>query len=291
MAKWIADGSIALREIDGTRSEKYNPTSGIPSFNVKLECGTIARESAIQKLLGNPEVWPFAGVFDHIYCVNVDVVGSGQYTTDADGQVLENQYVILDATYAPRVGVYLEEDYQSKPVYWLDEIEPRYESRPLPHRQFVWGDITTSLPSEILPMIDGDESPQKPEPGASIVHTIEGWQDPSWYAVARAAIGTTNAQAYTSPVLGDTFEEESLLLRNVTIQPSYSFASYRTGAKTYTLKFFYEWKHYGWNRFWRNKMDAAGYYYLRYAESPYAIYLPFPPSDHRPWLSYFTLKP
>lgn len=291
MSLWIADGSIGLVEVEGTKREVFNSVSGVPNYTVQVACPFASRKDALKKLLGNPEKWPHDTIFPYVYCIAADVVSDGEYTTDADEQILHSTNSILQLTYAPRNGVYISEDYFNKPVYWLDEIEPRYESRPVPHRNFFWGNTDTSIPTEKMPLLDGDEAPQKSEAGVSLVHTIEGWQEYAYYDLMLASCGTTNSAAYTSPILGKTFAAGTLLLRNATIVPSYTHVSYKLGVKTYTVKLFYEWKANGWQKFWRNYGPSPDYYYIRHNTSPYAVYNPFPMQSHSTWMTYHTLAP
>lgn len=293
MARWIADNSVVCREVHNTRKEVHNSISGSPVFNVRLEIPTNQLSTAITKLLGNPESWPHTTIFQNVKCIAAEVIPNpGRYSTDADAQIINPvNRTLVDLTYAPRHGVYLE-DYTGDDVYWDDVLEPRIESKPIYHKSVIWG---TTDPAGIpvegqRNILHPDEAPQKYEPGEQLTHIIEGW------TLARALdvqlltshIGTCNDRAYTSIPLGRTFDVGTLLLRNVITTKAMTFKSYRSGGGTasFILKIIYEYKAVGWERFYRIDpiSNSSDYYYIRYNTAPWNRFQAFPIVTHDNWL-------
>lgn len=288
MGKWIADGSVFCREIHGSLVEGHNTLSGNPTFKVRLGVSTSNYKEALAKLLGNPEPWPHETQFQNVVAVAADKVANvGQYTTDADNQILlPANETLIDMTYMPRNGIYTE-SYISTDVYVDDIIEPRIESRPVDNRTLIWGDTDpVTVPTDHI-ILNPDQTPSKYEPGEQLTHIIEGFDDS--IQLVGAHIGTCNAEDYTSaPLNGRVFEAGTLLLRNLYVTKSMTFRSYRldSGLPTYTIKCIYEYKSIGWQRFYRIDPigNANGYYYIRYNTTPYGLYQAFPIVTHQNFL-------
>lgn len=297
--KWIQSGPVC-REIPGTRQESFNNVSGVPVYNVRLEIPKANREEALAALLGIPETWPHITVFSNVRVISANIVtDKGYYTTDSDGQTCDpaNNFLV-DMVYTPRPGKYLMDE-SAQDQYWEDILEPRNESRPLDPTHFIWGNTDDTLPNDLDRTLAAQEAPVKYEPGETLTHIIEGWTyDTSSIGLFQ---GTCNAADYVSPTLNRTFESGTLLLKNVQITKEVSFRSYRqpsgspvwpllefSGKFTPKLKFIYEYKKDGWQRFYRYDTNTnvypPGYYYIRFAEPPYAKFEPFPLADHSPWL-------
>lgn len=301
MTKWISDGSIIVKEAQNTRSEQHNSISGMPMFNVRLEIPTAQLKPALARLLGIPEAWPHDTILQNVKAVSANiVVHTGESTTDGDGVIcLYSDPTLVDMTYSLRTGMYVIDD-GGNDVYWEDTIEPSAEYRPENHLNFIWGNTTNTVPNDKDRTLSPDGVPSKFEPAETLTHTVEGW--PFVTEGLELFIGTVNFDFYQSPILDRTFNSGTLLLKSIQISKGISFISYRepfgspvfplremSGKMTPTLKFIYQYKKNGWDRFWRADSDTAnypsGYYYIRHRDPPHAKYDPFPPADHSKWLN------
>lgn len=310
------DISIILREVHGTRIEAFTNVSGNPVYKVRLECPVSQYYYARACLLGGPEYWPFWISGNDIIkvptCVSVEVsTDSTRASTDADGQVLNYaNKMLLDVTYVPRVGSYIE-DFNSQHVYWEDKLEHVNETRPFSNLAFVWGLTTTTAPTEgQAKPLTHQEVPVLFQPGYTLTHTIEGWCRDIPETLRNEAdtedievIGTVNKEAYESLNLRKTFPAKTLMLRNIIAETAFSFRSYwypgssstlpnydLSGYPTTTLRLIYQYKKEGWQRFYRVPVgDGAlpeGYYYIRRNDkvAGYPPYVPFPVADHNTFL-------
>jgi hypothetical protein len=297
MAKWIADGSISLREIPGTRIESHSTVTGMPIYNVRLEVPVGQLKNAISKLLGNPEIWPHTDtVITNIRAIAANLVQeSGRYSTDGDGQLalLTVNPHLIDVTYTARPGLYT--TLVGVAAYIDDVMGPRIESIPLDHRQIVWGGTANNviIPISQQLLISPDVTPSTYIPGEQLEHTIEGWTFTT--TTMSSLIGTVNNAAYTSvPLYNRTFPIGTLLLRNIQITKGMSFNSYKLapypwpGITTLQVKMIYEYKAQGWDKFYRlgtvSGVNVTGYYYMRHKSQPYDLVVPFPLADHTPYL-------
>lgn len=303
--RWIADGSIVLREIHGSRRESHNSLLNVPNYNVQLECSQSNLKAAITALLGNPEPWPRTDtIIENIYATSIAVSSDkGEYSTDSEGQNIEYNKLFLDVTYTPRNGVYAQ-DSAGFDVYIEDTIEPRNETRPLNSENFIWGTTTAGaggVPNDKNRTLSPEEAPVFWEPGETLIHRIEGWVLGTDFSGFE---GTTNDAAYTSPNLDRTYEAETLLLKSFKISKGFCFRSYRnpeagppplpyieySGFPAPILEFIYEYKPQGWNKFYRYDPDQntypADYYYIRHAQDPWDQFEPFPSATHSEWLDY-----
>lgn len=299
MTKWISDGSVALREVHGSRSEQHTSVGSNPIFNVTLECPASSLVLAKQKLLGVPATWPITCGLDRVKCIAINVMTDSGKAVAADSDLQIINYtgkVLLQCTYMPRVGRYLSHTTLTSTSYVEDSIEPRYESRRMTDSQLIWGGVSkTYIPpaSEQVPVV-GEEVPMKPIPGFTLTHLIEACPFAAISLIP--LLGTTNNAAYTSAQFG-VFDEKTLMLRAMQIVEGYSFVSYRAynpiseplaERPTMQVRAIYEWKEQGWNRFWRTygEQQGGGYYYVRYAYDPFDLATPVEPADHSPLLDY-----
>ena len=298
MAKWIADGTVVLREVHGTRRDSVNALSGNPTFTVRLSVAADKLTLALEKLLGNPEVWPYDTIFTPGFmeprAVSAETTPDlSRGTTDSDSEIINYPFYFLDVTYIARNGIYgvtaiSGEDPMD--IYTDDVITVHNESHPLNHKMFIWGLQQTGLPTDITRQLAPDETPVRYSTVESFVHTIEGnTRSPD---EASVLIATVNDTEYQSIILDRIFAPGTLLLRNMEVFHQYTFISYRpgpgiwSGRPTPNVRLHYEYKERGWDRFYRvdTVNNVEGYYYIRYAMSPNDIYTPFPPRDHTKWL-------
>lgn len=299
MSKWVSDGSVVCREIPGSRVEAHNSISGNPNYSVRLGVPRADVQTALNKILGTPETWPHATPLSNVRAVSANIVADvGEYSTDGDAQLAFNSNEqLIDFTYAPRTGVYLELG-SGIDVYIEDILEPRNESKPLNPRHFIWGETTDVVPQNKDRQLSPSEAPVKYEPGDTLTHTIEGWVFDT--TNLNGFVGTCNQNAYYSESLKRTFAAGTLLLKNIQLNKGFIFVSYRapfvvslplidySGLAGPIVKFIYEYKEEGWDKFYRydsNSNDyATGYYYIRYAQPPHDKFEPFPLADHDDWL-------
>lgn len=306
MAKWINSGSIVCKEVHTSHSENHNTVSGNPTFNVRLKVPYSQLDDAISALLGTPEVWPHPTIFgDEVHAVSISMVNDGsKYVSDSDDQILSYEgSALLDVTYMRRNGKYVTRVEDDIDMYFEDSVEARNESIPLNNNHFIWGTQTPDgIPNDPTITLAPEEAPPRYEPGDTLTHIVEGWSEDA--SDLGTFIGTVNFEPYTSPNLQRTFAAETLLLRNIQMSLGFTFLSYRqpqspaptppmldfSGQPSLILKFIYEYKPNGWKTFYRYDLNSqtyeSGYYYIRYATSPYERYEPFPVALHDAWLSY-----
>lgn len=288
MTTWIGGGSITCREVHATHNEVHNTLTGNPSFSARIAVPYSQLEDAVAALLGTPETWPKAtSILQDVVCVAAQADNDGgRYTTDSNGETINyDQYALLALTYMPRIGRYVTDD-SGEDVFWNDEVSPRRESKPMNHLNLIWGTTDpTGIPNEKI-QLHSDEAPPKYESGVTLIHTIEGFDLD--YSDLRTLIGTVAQAQYTSPVTGEIYAAETLLLNDYAAINHFNFKSYRTGTVSTTLKLFYEFKDVGWNRFWRNDLvnKTTGYYYIRQNVDPWDRVDPFPLADHDKYLNW-----
>lgn len=301
MTKWLSDGSFVVKEVPDSRSENHNTVSGSPIYSVQLEVPAANLKDIQRAILGLPEKWPHPTPLNNVYAIGSSVTSDkGEYNTDSDAQLayVVNNYLVT-FTYAPRTGIYttVEGNYTA---YVDDIIEPRNESHPLDPNKFIWGNTSDTVPNNTKRTLAASEAPVKQEGGETLTHTVEGW--PAVTSDLDQALFTCNNAVYTSLVLKRIFDIGTLLLKSIQVTKGFTFASYRaplsgpvdpgiidySGIAAPILKFIYEYKKTGWQRFYRYDADQtsfpAGYYYIRYANSPYPKFEPFPLTDHTDWL-------
>lgn len=278
--------SVTAREVHATHNENHSAITGNPTYNAKLAILYTDIEIAVKELLGGPQVWPkpTTNIQDPV-CVSVNVDNdTGRYTTDSNGEIIDyTKYALLNCVYMARIGTYLT-DTNGEEVFWMDEVEPRIETRPMNHELLIWGNQSGSgIPNEKITLAP-DEAPPKYENGSTFVHTIEGWDID--YSDLNDLIGTVHNDVYNSP-FGFGFVTNTLLLRNYSKIIHYNFKSYRTGTFSMTLKLMYETK-VNWNKFWRIDLinHVEGYYPILQASAPYPTVEPCPIVSHLKYLGW-----
>lgn len=320
MAKWIQDFSVGgatiqipVSEVQGFHKQIHNAISGSPIFSTRLIIPWGEVPLALSRLLGVPERWPHPTTFNNMRCISAEIFADGgAYTTDGDRQIMyPSDNAFVDVTYTQRNGIYVT-DYNGQNVYWEDTLEPRLESIPMNAKDLIWGKLEDeTVPTDKIPL-HPDEAPSKYEPGATLIHLIEGWGFPTddigFY------LGTTNDEAYYSYNLNRLFPAKTLMLRNWNEIQQMSFRSWRTpmvpppsppnnddpttgvsddgapkdrsGWPTSTLRLIYEYKKEGWEKFWRNdvKDNVSGWYYIKRNGDPWSTVKPYLPFGHNPFL-------
>lgn len=277
--------SVTAREVHATHNENHSAISGNPTYNAKIAILYTDLATAVSELLGGPQIWPKPTTsISFPVCVHVNVDNdTGRYTTDSNGETINyDKYALLNCVYMARIGTY-REDSNGEDVFWMDEVEPRIETRPMNHEQLRWGNFNgVGVPSE-LNTLAPDEAPPKYENGSTLIHTIEGWDID--YSDLDDLIHTVHNADYTSPIDGHVFEAGTLMLRNYSKITHYNFKSYRHGAYSNTLKLIYETK-LDWNVFWRIDLinHIEGYYPIHQASGPYPRVSPFPLVSHNKYL-------
>ena len=328
MAKWIHDWqegqetrSIPCREVHTTHVESHNSVSGNPIFRAQLEVPWSLVQLAITRLLGRPEIWPYPTVLRNIIATSVELSNDqSRYSTDQNLQLINySGNALLDVTYTPRPGVYMQlfklEDDEGEidpgaspqDTYWEDSVEPLFESRTQNPELFIWGDSTGSplqVGDSLRRPLTGNEVPSLPRTDTKrLIHTIEGWADTSSYV--DTLVGTVNNALYFSIPLRRTFAVGTLLLDSYSIVRGFTFRSYRnvaipppettyydpSGFATGILKLVYVHKPSGWEKFWRNVPNGqkSDYHYIHHNVNPFDTYRPFPLADHSGVLQGFEI--
>lgn len=306
---FLTGNTYPCKEVHGSRKTTFNPINGAPNWHFQVEVNVAHAELVANQLLGTPEKLPMPTSLFYASndttlvglrrkssprCVAAEINYLGGYQVEESGGSLcdYTEKALINITYVSRPGVYIESDYYASPVYWMDELAPKYESRPLSHRQFIWGDTDPAVvPADKIPL-DSDETPVQTEAVSTLTHTIEGWiGDP---LALQGLFGTTNYSDYTSPILNTTFPAGTLLLKSATPIRAYSFASHRvasSGVPFHNVICYYEYRPRGWETFWRNDAvnGTEGYYYIRRNQTPYGRYNPFPKAAHNIILNYSAL--
>lgn len=286
MTTWISSANIPCREVHASHVEAHSILGGNPTFNAKIAVEYTDLAAAISALLGEPEEWPKPTTNFDPTCVSVQMNNdTARYTTDSNNEIINYTYfALLDVSYMVRVGSYLV-DINGQDVFWNDEMEPMVESRPMNNKLLIWGNITDTVPNDKI-QLHPDEVPQRYDDGATLIHTIEGFELD--FTDLDDLKGTCHNDIYLSPFINQAFIAGSLLLDSYTVTNHYNFKSYRTGAISTTLKLYYKYRQIGWNRFWRNGLvnDPEGYYYLRKNEDPWPRFDPFPLVDHGKYLDW-----
>lgn len=310
MANWLSTLPVPIREVKGSRRESYNSLSGNPTASVQLQTDWTYVHTAKRMLLGGetsldaPGNWPYTS-FTPLYCSSVEIVSDGGlYTSTDDVTLTPAGKGLLNVTYIARMGEY-RMSYTSSIVYVEDLIQPRAESIPVNPLHLIWSKYDPQAPNTVQDekiSVQVGEPPNIPDNGMTLIHTIEGYHG-RIIELNDDLIGTTNSVPYNSTQLNFTFPVGTLMLRNYEIGKSFSFKSFKvtntnppggfnpTGKMTYTIKMFYEYKKIGWELFRKADMRFQTFedlYNMRYAESPHAVFKPFPQSPHHAhFLAYF----
>lgn len=310
MANWLSTLGVPIRETHGTRKESHNSLAGNPTASVQLEVDWNYAIVAMRMLLGGelsisaPTIWPYASAMT-LYCTSAEISpDNGIYTSDDENTITYSGNAHINATFMARMGQY-KQSYMSSIVYVEDIVQPRTESVPVNPLNLIWSKYDSqnpnTVPDEKL-SLQGGETPTIPDNGMTLIHTIEGYHG-DIIGLNDELIGTTNGIPYVSERLNFTFPVGTLMLRNYEISKSFSFKSYKinntippggfnpSGLMTYTIKMFYEYKKVGWQVFRRADMRLQSFnelYNIRYAESPYDLFIPFPTNPyHANFLAFY----
>lgn len=145
-----------------------------------------------------------------------------------------------------------------------ESIEPQAEFRILPFRNFRWGSKTG------VPLVEA-EAPGKLEVKLMLVRQIFKVPTPL-SPLALSATGAVHNAAYTSPLLGLSFEPETLLY----LEPKFERTLRNNGSDG--VNYTQQWaiKHSGWNKYFRTSSGAYEEIYLTTdaGTDPYKNYEP-----------------
>lgn len=310
MANWLSTLPVPIREVKGSRREEYNNLSGNPTISVQLQTAWSHARTAKCLLLGGEAAFggpaPFPDYnFMNFYCTSVDIVSDGGLYTSTDDNILTpSGNALLNVRYMARMGSY-RLSYSSGTVYVEDLAQPRAESIPVNPLHLIWSKYDPQAHNTVQDektSVQIGEPPNSPDNGLTLIHTIEGYHG-SLLQLNDELIGTTNGVPYNASQLKFIFPVGTLMLRNYEVSKSFSFQSYKLtstippggfdpmGKMTYTIKMFYEYKKIGWEVFRKADMRFQTFedlYNMRYAESPHAVFKPFPQSPHHAhFLVYF----
>lgn len=235
---YIYSPAVTCYEEHGTASEDYS-IKDAPSASVKLRCAWADRYALVQDLLSYQRPWPYWPGLDYVPLANVCKIEPFPSAAVQNGQGMDYEDALITVTYST-----LAMDLVS------EELEPTVEFMQLDHRQFCWG-------APDGPPLTAQEAPGVQQRGMNLVRTR--------YLVVEIppavllTYGCCNASFYTSPILGLTFNPQTLLY-----MPPHTARTIRsdgTDGWTVTMKFVV--KPQGWNVYWNAKLQEWSPIFVR----------------------------
>lgn len=217
-----------------TRDEQYTENG----FNAKvtLRCAYANRHALVQDMLFiSRPAWGGALIGAYPTTASIALAGEGQ---SADGLSFTYSESLVTVTFSSAAEQQL----------ISESLEPTAEFQVLDHTMFRWDSANGDL-------LDESEAPGRLIRGLNLVRTL--YKVPSIPGSVLGAVGGVNNTAYSSGLLGLTFDAETLLYTPPTMNRTIT----TTGTQGWdiTLKFRYQPE--GWNRFWRaSKMQYQKIY-------------------------------
>lgn len=238
----MADYSaIPCSEKEQSVSIEFDALTGDISASVDLYCDWTLRWALVADLLNNGRPFPNYGTGTPIAMKAAvrpfgTMVGFGQACIYSEALVTVTYGIKKYDTIGPFDIV-------------AESIEPSAEYRRLPFQNFRWGSKTGDPVTE-------DEAPGKLEVKLNLVRQIFKVPTPL-NILTLTATGKVHDAAYASPLLGLTFDGDSLLY----LEPTFERTLRNDGSDgvNYTQK--WSIKPTGWNKFWRAKTNTYEYMY------------------------------
>lgn len=254
---WLT-GVTALaepEEVDGSSRESFSE-DGV-SCSVDLRCPWSERHDLLTNILGNQLLWPY---FSSVPCraasASAMPMPGGVGTQDGAGYAYETALISL--TFEIRDI----EEGENTNIY-SESLEPTAEFLTLPHDDFRWG---SSEGDEIK----SAEAPGRLELGFDYVVSLYGLS--SIPGAVLSLPGKCNNGSVTSPSLGMTFGDETLLYNPPTISRTVT----TEGDSKYTMQTRLTYRPSGWNKFWRPKTAS---YEAMFHKDGSGAYKNFPPAS------------
>lgn len=237
----ITYSSVQCFEVPNTLSIDFDAVTGDIVASVQLNCAWNNRWLLVADLLNNSRVLPSYGVGAPV-ALKAAVVPEGAHVTLGQGLVWDMAKVTVSYGHKKfeQIGPY---DIVS------ESLEPMAEFKRLPWQNFRWGSKTGT------PIIQ-DEAPGKLEVKLNLVRQIFKVPTPLDPLVLTAA-GKCNDAAYTSNLLGLTFEPETLLY----LEPKFERSIRNDGSDGVNYTQTWSFKPTSWNKFWRAESNDHEYMY------------------------------
>jgi hypothetical protein len=195
---------------------------------VTLRCDYADRYNLVADIIGNQRAYPYVTNGPRAATASIVPFPSAPLAEVGQGMLYKDALVTI--------GYSME----SKNLV-SESLEPSTEFLKLDHKGFRWG------AADGEPLLEA-EAPGKLVRGLNLVRTLYFVPAPLPIALL-TSVGHTNETAYTSALLGLTFEPETLLYGSPVVARTITTANVE--ASTITLKFMF--KPDGWNKFWRQK--------------------------------------
>lgn len=230
-------------------SENIDVEGGI-NAQVTLRCDWEDRFALMQDILTVSKDYPQSG-----FNVNPQAYACACRPAEGKatsvGQINYYEYALVTVSYSTKIKDLVSES-----------IEPTVEFLTLDHKRFRWG----AADGDVL--LEG-EAPGMQMRGMNIVRTLYAIQQVP--AAVLTSMGKSNDAAYTSQLLGLTFDTETLLYH----PPNLSRVITSAGTEGFTLTMKFQYKPETWNKYWRAKTQTYEKIYLAGG----AEYKNFPPAD------------
>lgn len=235
----ITYSTVACAEV--SHSVQENATETGPTARVQLRCAWSLRDDLVADIVGNLKEWPRIPNCK-AYAQNASVVPAPGGETITDGQGNTYDEAIVTVNYNQLKAGNGGGDTQNGQLF-SESLEPSAEFTTLNHKDFRW---TSSSGDKLEPQ----EAPGKLQIGMDYVLTR--YNVNSIPAAVLNNVGTVNASAINSYLLGLNFAAETALLCPVTPTRQINIS----GVGKWTLPVRFSIKPTGWNKFWRAKTQS-----------------------------------
>ncbi len=228
--------TIPCAEVPGTLSVDFDAITGDVTASVDLNCSWGLRWGLVNDLLGNARPLPDYGV-------GAPIALKAAVSSWGDQFTIGQSIAYSDATVKVSYGIRRHETVGPFDIV-AESIEPQAEFRILPHHNFRWGSKTGR------PLVEA-EAPGKLEVKLMLVRQIFKVPTPL-NILTLTATGAVHDAAYTSPLLGLSFDPETLLY----LEPKFERTLRNNGSDG--VNYTQQWaiKHTGWNKFFRAETNA-----------------------------------
>lgn len=209
------------------------------------------RYTLVDDIVGNSRVWPYALEAGRIgpRATTAGIMPCpGSYVESGQGMIYTDALVTVNYDSNVGTGGGSSQGSDSDPQdpetenLFAEEIEPTAEFITLDHKRFRWGAQNGD------PLLE-QEAPGKLVKGLNLVRTFYKVPPPLPIQILDA-VGGVNASGESAPILGLSFDKETLLYQPPNL--SRTIKTDGTGF-AFTIKMKYSYKPQGWNKFWRSK--------------------------------------
>lgn len=250
--------SVNCSETMGSIKEDFDFEGGI-DCSVELHTAWGTRYDLIYDIVGNQKEWPYP-VTGHVKPLarKASITPMPTEYTTVDGQNIVYIVAVVTIKYSTKIT-----------ELFSESIEPTAEFRTLDWKRFRWGSKAGD------PLKDG-EAPGQQVKGLNFVRTIMKVEPPLPPELLEL-YGCCNESAYTSEMLGLTFDEETLLFQ----APGLSRSINVTGDLRYNMVLKWSVRPKGWNKYYRQKSEEYEEIFDAESDDPFKSY---PPKDFSAFL-------